>query len=222
MHIPDGILPPVAAISSYGITGGITWFCLRQISKQSNYQAQIPKASLLTAAFFVSSLIHIPIPPFSIHLVLNGILGLVLGYFAFPAILIGLFFQAVFFQHGGLSTLGINGIIMGIPSLVAYYLWNLRKLSLFNNPLSKNILTFFVGSIAVFLSALIFVFITLNTISSEFNIDTEKTAILTSLIGYGIQAIIEGILTVMLVNFFEKVKPEILDIDNSNRRQEIS
>ncbi|MGI0482823.1 cobalt transporter CbiM [Geminocystis sp. CENA526] len=215
MHIPDGILPPVVSISGYAVTGGITWFSLRQISKQSNYQEQIPKASLLTATFFVSSLIHIPIPPFSIHLVLNGLMGLVLGYFAFPAILIGLFFQAVFFQHGGLSTLGINAVIMGIPSLLAYYLWTARKFSLFKSPINQNILTFLVGSIAVFLSALIFVFITLNTISSDFNIDTEKTAILTSLIGYGIQAIIEGILTVMLVNFFERVKPEILEIDKT-------
>lgn len=211
MHIPDGLLPPSVCISSYAITGGITWFSLRQIRKQEDYQQQIPKASLLTAAFFVSSLINIPIPPFSIHLILNGVMGLILGYFAFPAILIGLFFQAVFFQHGGLSTLGINAIIMGLPSLVAYHLWQLRKLSPFNNPLGNNILAFFVGGIGIFLSALLFVFITLNNISPDLNIDTEKTAILTSLIGYGIQAIIEGSLTVMLVNFFYKVKPEILN-----------
>lgn len=49
MHIPDGLLPPSVAISSYAITGGITWFSLRQIRKQDNYQQQIPKASLLTA-----------------------------------------------------------------------------------------------------------------------------------------------------------------------------
>jgi cobalt/nickel transport system permease protein len=211
MHIPDGLLPPSVSISSYAITGGITWFSLRQIRTQEDYRQQIPKASLLTAAFFVSSLIHIPIPPFSIHLILNGVMGLILGYFAFPAILIGLFFQAVFFQHGGLSTLGINAIIMGLPSLVAYHLWQLRKLTPFNNPLGHNILAFFVGGIGIFLSALLFVFITLNNISSDLNIDTEKTAILTSLIGYGIQAVIEGILTVMLVNFFYKVKPEILN-----------
>lgn len=211
MHIPDGLLPPSVCISSYAITGGITWFSLRQIRKEEDYQQQIPKASLLTAAFFVSSLIHIPIPPFSIHLILNGVMGLILGYFAFPAILIGLFFQAVFFQHGGLSTLGINAIIMGLPSLVAYHLWQLKKLPPFNNPLGNNILAFFVGGIGIFLSALLFVFITLNNISPDLNIDTEKTAILTSLIGYGIQAIIEGSLTVMLVNFFYKVKPEILN-----------
>lgn len=210
MHIPDGLLPPSISIASYAITGGITWFSLRQIRRQENYQQQIPKASLLTAAFFVSSLIHIPIPPFSIHLILNGVMGLILGYFAFPSILIGLFFQAVFFQHGGLSTLGINAIIMGLPSLIAYHLWQVKKIPSFDNPLSNNILAFFVGFTGIFLSALIFVFITLNNISPDLNIDTEKTAILTSLIGYGIQAIIEGSLTVMLVNFFYKVKPEIL------------
>ncbi|BAQ60293.1 substrate-specific component NikM of nickel ECF transporter [Geminocystis sp. NIES-3708] len=211
MHIPDGLLPPSVAISSYAITGGITWFSLRQIRKQDNYQQQIPKASLLTAAFFVSSLIHIPIPPFSIHLILNGVMGLILGYYAFPAILIGLFFQAVFFQHGGLSTLGINAIIMGVPSLLAYNIWLCRKLPLFNNFLASNILNFFIGFIGIFLSALLFVFITINNISPDLNINMEKKVILASLIGYAIQGIIEGTLTVMLVNFFYKVKPEIIN-----------
>ena len=40
----------------------------------------------------------------------------------------------------------------------------------------------------------------------------EQTAILTSLIGYGVQAVIEGLLTVMLINFLLKVKPEIMEI----------
>lgn len=130
MHIPDGLLPPAVSISGYAITGGVTWFSLKQIHKQTNYQEEIPKASLLTAAFFVASLIHIPIPPFSIHLVLNGVMGLVLGYYAFPGILIGLFFfKGCFFNMGGLSTLGINAIIMGVPALLAHYIWSFRTTS---------------------------------------------------------------------------------------------
>ena len=142
MHIPDGLLPPSVCIYGYAITGGLTWFSLRQINRQPDSQQQIPKASLLTAAFFVASLIHIPIPPFSIHLVLNGMMGLILGYYAFPAILIGLLFQTIFFQHGGLSTLGINGLIMGVPSLMVYYLWSLRKISFLENALAYNCLAF--------------------------------------------------------------------------------
>ncbi len=210
MHIPDGLLPPSVCISSYAITGGITWFSLRQINRHSNSPEEIPKASLLTAAFFVASLIHIPIPPFSIHLVLNGLMGMILGYYAFPAILIGLLFQTIFFQHGGLSTLGVNAIIMGVPSIIAYYIWSLRKVAIFKKPLFYNLLAFISSTSSIFLSALIFVFVTLTNIAPDLDIDTEKTAILASLIGYGIQAIIEGILTVMLINLLTKVKPEML------------
>ncbi|WP_330202838.1 cobalt transporter CbiM [Cyanobacterium sp. Dongsha4] len=215
MHIPDGLLPPAVSISGYAITGGVTWFSLRQINKQTNYQEEIPKASLLTAAFFVASLIHIPIPPFSIHLVLNGVMGLVLGYYAFPGILIGLFFQAMFFQHGGLSTLGINAIIMGVPALFAHYIWSFRTISFFHSSFRKSILAFLAGGLSLFFSALIFVFITINNISPDLDIDAEKTAIFTSLIGYGVQALIEGILTVMLISFLEKVKPELIGLENS-------
>lgn len=216
MHIPDGFLPPFVCISGYAVTGGITWFCLRRINKETNYQEEIPKASLLTAAFFVASLIHIPVPPFSIHLVLNGVMGLVLGYYAFPAILIGLFFQAMFFQHGGLSTLGINAIIMGLPSLLAYYVWCLRSLPMFKNSVGKGFLAFVVGGFSIFLSALIFVLITLNNIAPDLDINAEKTAILTSLFGYGFQGLIEGILTVMLVTFLERVKPELIGMEKED------
>ena len=92
MHISDGLLPAPVAISGYAITGFATWYSLRQINRQSEPTQGIPKASLLTAAFFVASSIHIPVPPTSLHLILNGLLGVVLGYYAFPAILIGLFF----------------------------------------------------------------------------------------------------------------------------------
>ncbi|AFZ48039.1 cobalamin (vitamin B12) biosynthesis CbiM protein [Cyanobacterium stanieri PCC 7202] len=211
MHIPDGLLPPTVSISGYAITGGLTWFSLRQINKIPNYQEQIPKASLLTAVFFVSSLIHIPIPPFSIHLVLNGLMGVVLGYFSFIGILIGLLFQAVFFQHGGLSTLGINAIIMGLPALISYYLWNLKKWKIFQSLTAKSFLVFLCGGLGIFLSALLFVSVILSNISPDFDADLERAAILASLTGYGVQSVIEGILTVMIVSFFEKVKPEIIN-----------
>jgi cobalt/nickel transport system permease protein len=212
MHIPDGILPPYLCVTGYGLTGGMIWYSLGQINREKNPQEKIPKASLLTAAFFVTSLIHIPLPPTSIHLVLNGLMGIVLGYYALPAILIGLFFQAVMFQHGGLSTLGVNTVMMGIPALVAYYVFQLRYL--FVNKLNRLFLTqvfsFFGGALALGLSATIFVMITITNISADLDASMEKNAILASLIGYSIQMLIEGIFTVMLVTFLEKVKPEML------------
>lgn len=106
MHIPDGLLPPQIVAGGYAVTGLATWYCLRQINRQGHAQENIPKASLLTAAFFVASSIYIPLPPVSVHLILNGLLGVMLGYFALPAILIGLFFQALMVGHGGADHLG--------------------------------------------------------------------------------------------------------------------
>ena len=210
MHIPDGFLPPSICITGYALTGGVTWYCLRQIQRDRDISANIPKASLLTAAFFVASLIHIPIPPTSIHLIFNGLMGAILGYYAFPAILIGLFFQAVMFQHGGMSTLGVNAIIIGSPSIAGYYLFQQRERLGKEKPIVTTILSFATGAGALLLSAAMFAILLVTNISPDMDANVERTAIFISLGGYSIQAAIEGVFTVMLISFLEKVKPELL------------
>lgn len=210
MHIPDGFVPPSICIAGYAITGGVAWYSLKEIKRSRDPQANIPKSALFTAVFFVASLIHIPAPPplTSFHLILNGMMGTLLGYYAFLAILIGLFFQAVMFQHGGLSTLGINAVIMGLPALVAYYIfrWRIGKQSW------TKVLAFLSGLSAIVLSAILFASITISTISPELDANTEKTAIYLSLASYLIQSLVEGTFTVMIVSFLAKVKPELLQV----------
>lgn len=212
MHIPDGFLPPQVCLTGYALTGGVTWFSLRQIARDRYIQANIPKASLLTAAFFIASLIHIPIPPTSVHLILNGLMGAVLGYYAFPAILIGLFFQAVMFQHGGMSTLGVNAIILGSPAIAAYYLFRQREHLSGKRQLLTKLLSFAAGGGAILLSAIMFAILLVTNISPDMNVSAERTAILVSLGGYSIQAVIEGVFSVMLISFLEQVKPELLKL----------
>ncbi len=212
MHIPDGLIPPSVCISGYAITGGMTWYALREIKKDPNPQANIPKASLLTAAFFVASLIHIPFPLTSIHLILNGMMGAILGYYAFLAIPIGLFFQAVMFNHGGISTLGVNTIIMGLPAIAAYHLFRLKDRVNHRRELWTKILAFASGALAILLSASIFAIIALSTISPDLDVTMESKAIYVYMITCGVQAVIEGTVTITLVSFLEKVKPELLNI----------
>ena len=218
MHIPDGFLEPKICIIAYGITGGITWSILRKINKEPSSKEIIPKASLLTAAFFITSLISIPIPPSSIHLVLNGMLGIMLGYYSFLAVLIGLFFQAIMFNHGGLSTLGINALIMGIPALISYYIFKFghnlsnqfRKYKL----LIENSFSFLSGGIALAISASIFSILIITFIPADIDANIEKNAIYASLIVYSIQMVIEGMFTMMIFSFLRKVKPELIKIKN--------
>ncbi|MBD2744950.1 cobalt transporter CbiM [Coleofasciculus sp. FACHB-1120] len=211
MHIPDGFISPSVAIASYAVTGGVTWYCLHKINKQKNPQAKIPKAALLTVAFFVVNVINIPIPPSSLHFVLNGLMGVVLGYYAFPAILIALFFQAVMFQHGGISTLGVNAIIMGFPALLAYYIFRLRNQVKMNEQRRTKIFAFIAGGGAVILAATIFSVVIITTIPADIDAQTERRAIYAGLIAYTIPAVFEGIFTMMLASFLDRVKPELLE-----------
>jgi cobalt/nickel transport system permease protein len=77
----------------------------------------------MSAAFFVASLVHVPVGPSNVHLILNGLLGIVLGWAAVPAIFVGLLLQAMFFGYGGITVLGVNTVIMGLPAVACFYLF---------------------------------------------------------------------------------------------------
>jgi cobalt/nickel transport system permease protein len=213
MHIPDGLLPPQMVAGGYAVTGLATWYCLRQINHQGNTLENIPKASLLTAAFFVASSLYIPLPPVSVHLVLNGLLGVILGYFALPAILIGLFFQALMLGHGGLTTLGINGVLIGLPALAAYHIFQLRHgLEKFlPEPWPTGLCAFLGGSGGLALTVLIFITLTLTSLPSGLDAATEHRAILVVALGHLPLILLEGIFTTMVVLFLQRVKPELLE-----------
>ncbi|MBE9182680.1 cobalt transporter CbiM [Oculatella sp. LEGE 06141] len=214
MHIPDGILPAQVCIGGYAVTGLATWYSLRHINRKKDPTADIPKASLLTAAFFIASSIHIPIPPASVHLVLNGLLGTVLGYYAFPAILIGLVFQAIILGHGGLTTLGVNAAMMGIPALVAYHIFQLRDRfgRRLNDRWFVGIFSFLAGAVGLGLAAIVFFILVITTIPSGFDVDVERAAIIGLSLAHIPLMLIEGTFTALLALFLLRVKPALLNI----------
>ena len=211
MHIPDGILPAAVCLGGYATTGAATWYSLRKINQQENPREGIPKASLLTAAFFVASWIHIPVPPTSVHLVLNGLLGAVLGYYAFPAILIGLFFQAVMFQHGGLTTLGVNAAMMGLPALVAYHLFRLRRALGKDSRAWTGLFGFLAGAGGLGISVLISLALLITTIPAHLDVETERASIYAMSLAHVPLMALEGVFTALVVLFLQRVKPELLE-----------
>lgn len=217
MHIPDGFVPPQLCIIGYGASGFITWQCLRQIKRHSDPGTQLPKASLLTAAFFVASSIQIPLPPMSLHLVLSGLLGVMLGYYAFLAILIGLFFQALFLGHGGFSTMGVNAIIIGVPALLAHGIFQLQHWlpRSIKSSLRFGFTGFLAGSMGMALAVALFISLLIFTVPMGFDAATERAALLTLGIAHGPLILVEGVFTALLVTFLQKTKPELLD----NRHQ---
>jgi cobalt/nickel transport system permease protein len=99
------------------------------------HEEEIPKIALLTAAFFVASSIHVRVPPTSAHLLLNGLVGVILGRRAGLAIVVGVTMQALLLGHGGYTTIGINSCVMALPALFAWQLFNgLQRLPWLEQP----------------------------------------------------------------------------------------
>jgi cobalt/nickel transport system permease protein len=86
---------------------------LRRLDEQN-----IPRTALLAAVFFVGSLIAVPVGPSSVHLLFAGLMGLLLGVLAIPAVLIALVLQAVLFGFGGVTTLGVNVVNIAVPGVL--------------------------------------------------------------------------------------------------------
>lgn len=196
MHISEGILSAPVLITGIGLAVAGTTVGLKQLEEE-----KIPQAAILSAAFFVASLIHVPIGPSSAHLILNGIVGLLLGWAAFPSIFIALLLQAMLFQFGGITTLGINTVIMASPAVICYYL--------FGHLIHKRgaisfTAAFACGFLAVFLSA---IFVGAALIFTEENFLEVTSAIV---IAHLPVMVIEGLIAGFCVNFLQKVRPELL------------
>lgn len=114
MHISEGVLSWPVLAGGAAIAAAAVGVGLRRLPDE-----RVPVAGLLCALFFVAALIHIPVGIASVHLVLNGLCGVLLGWATFPVIAAALTLQALLFGFGGLSTLGVNILVMGVPALIA-------------------------------------------------------------------------------------------------------
>lgn len=200
MHISEGILSgPIL------LAGGVLAVAGTAIGLKKIDQERIMTTALLSAAFFVASLVHVPIGPGSIHLLLNGLMALILGWGCFPAILVALLLQAVFFQFGGFTVLGVNLVIMAGSALVGSLFF--RRWLAF--PAKRAMAAFLAGFLSVACAA----FLMALTLVS-----TDQNFLATARVVFAVHLpvmVVEGVITMFVVGFLAKVQPEILGI---NRR----
>jgi len=197
MHISDGILSaPTLAVGFVG-TVALAAVTMRKLDMED-----IPKISVITAVFFVASLIKIPIGATSIHLILNGMVGVVLGWRAFPAIMLGLILQAILFGHGGITVIGVNAVMLGGGALLGFMVWQLRH----RFQIKKRELVFaaLAGATSVFSSGIILALALLTTGEAFWATAYYVLAAHVPII------LIEAAVVGSSAVFLTKVKPEIL------------
>lgn len=198
VHLSDGALawPWVAAG-----WGGLA--ALLAVAAWRVREDQIPRVGVLTAAFFVGSSVHIPLAvvPTSVHLILNGLVGVVLGRLAPLAVTVGLLLQYFLLAHGGLTTLGLNGCVVAVPAVLAGWCF----------PVLKRVGVGAFARGAVLGSAAAGGAVLLNFLSLRFGgaEDWETLARLVLLAHLPV-VVVEGLLLGVVVSYLERVKPEML------------
>jgi cobalt/nickel transport system permease protein len=203
MHICEGILAGTPHGQALLLAGAAAAAAGTAIGLRRLDYDRVPQVAVLSAAFFVASLIHVPLGPTSVHLVLGGLLGLVLGWAAVPAVLVALTLQAVFFSFGGLTTLGLNTVVMALPAVACYHLFH----SAIRNGSEFWVFWagFAAGATAIVLGALLTA-AALLIAGKEF-----ETFSLMMLAGYLPLALVDGFVTGSVVVLVRKVRPELLN-----------
>ena len=203
MHIVDGALSNPGVIGgAVAAVGGIA-MGLRSLPLE-----RIPAAGVLSASFFVASLIHVPIGPSSVHLILNGLAGLILGWAAFPALFVGLLLQAVFFGFGGLTVLGVNALNIALPAVLVGLAF--RPLVSRGSPVQGAIWGGLGGAMAIALTTLA-VAVSLMLSGDEFVLAAKLV-----FFSHIPVMVIEGLLSAAAIFLARRVKPELF-LDTKGR-----
>ena len=197
MHISDGVLPTAVSVGTYAVSAALTAWSIRRTRSEN-----LPKIAVVSAAFFVASLIHIPFGVTSVHLLIPGLAGALLGSSAFIAILLGLLLQSLLFQFGGLTALGANALMMGLPALFCGWVFQRFR----GNLSTRNALIGgLVGAMGTGMAAVLLALLLISGGEDFFGV--AKMALLAHLPVF----VIEGLVSFFTIGFLARVKPEMLE-----------
>lgn len=198
MHIAEGVLSPAVLGGGAVLAVAGTALGLRKLEYD-----RLVAVGILSAAFFVGSLIHVPVGLSSAHLVLNGLVGVLLGWAAFPSILVALLLQALLFQFGGITVLGVNTFTMGFAGVASWYVFR-GVCRLCPGMTGVRVGAFCGGALGVALAAV------LTALALACTDEGFWLAAQLLLLAHLPVMLVEGLVTMFTVAFIMRVRPELL------------
>jgi cobalt/nickel transport system permease protein len=204
LHIPDGFLTGEAAAVGAVVGGGALAYCIHRASAESR-ERDLPVAGLAAAFFLVADAPFFPISVGTDGHLLGGtlavaLLGPWLGAVTMAVVTV---LQALVFGDGGITTLGLNIFNLAVlPALLGYPLiLGLRRVAPL--PIACGMAAFCV----VLVAACCFVAESALGALSTVDIGALGGSILGT---YAVIAVIEGVLTALIVKALLGVAPELL------------
>ena len=210
MHMADALLSPTVGGTMWAISAGTIAYCSKKVRAELD-DKKVPLMGVLGAFLFAAQMINfsIPVTGSSGHLGGGMMLTILLGpYAAFLTIASVLFVQALFFADGGILALGCNIFNMGFwPAFVVYPF--IYKKIIGTNPSRKRL------AVATMISAIIGLqlgplSVVLETVLSGISSLPFSTFLFLMQPIHLAIGVVEGLVTVTVISFVYKARPEIL------------
>ena len=222
MHIPDGYLGPHTWGALYGVMAPL-WALASRLVKRTLKQRQIPYLALGSAFSFVIMMFNIPIPGGSTgHAVGGVIVAILLGpWAALIAISIALVIQALLFGDGGVTAIAANCFnIAFVMPMTGYFVY--RAISRGSEVGSRRrwiagALAGYAGlNVAAFTTAILFGIQPLIARGPDgrplyFPYPLEVAVPVMALQHLLLFGIIEAVLTALLIKYFQRTDPGMLE-----------
>lgn len=210
MHVPDGLIGksnittglinPEYQLIIYAIISLILLVLVFNRFRKNHNEKDIPKIALFVVACVIIQMIELPLPvPACVHISLITVLAL---YDLESSMIVYAFVTVIqaFLGEGGVSTMGVNVLNLAfIGPLIAYNVYHLLK------SYNKNIALFLSGFLAITLLGVV--------VSIEYALAgvyplTFGLTVITPI--EAVVGVLEGIVTVFVMNALLKVKPELV------------
>jgi len=199
MHVPDGLISDPIQLGVYAVVYIILMAIILNKYRKNHTEKNIPIIALFAAAILIVQLVEIPLPvPACVHVSLITVMAL---YDLESSALVYTFvtIAQAFMGEGGISTMGINLLNLAIfAPIIAYYSYQ------FIQGYDKNLALFVSGFITI---TLLGVIVSIEyAIAGTYPITFGLTVItpIEMIIG-----VIEGVVTIVVMNALLKVKPEL-------------
>lgn len=210
MHMADALLSPAVGGGMWAVSAGaIAWGSAR-LGREGDDRIA-PLMGVLGGFLFAAQMINFSIPGTgsSGHLTGGLLLAILLGPgAAFLTVASVLFVQALFFADGGLLALGCNIFNLGaVPAFLVYQLIYRRLIGTEPGGRREAVVTLFASITAMQLGALCVVLETALSGVSELPLGKFLALMLPIHVAIGT---VEGVVTLAVVSFVRKARPELL------------
>jgi len=208
MHLPDGFFTPEVWVPLWALAAAVLAFSVWRVNRRLE-DRHVPLLGVLAAFVFAVQMLNVPVAGGTSGHVVGGVLiavfvGPLAGSLVMASILA---VQALFFQDGGITTLGANILNMGlIGAILGYWLYFLIS-RVVGGKRGRMVGAGVAAWVAIVLAS---VACSLELAASG---TSPLSVALPAMVGYhAVIGVVEAVVTVAVVGMVSRARPDLLEL----------